>query len=193
MLHLKQFKLSTQKYFYPLKIITLACSVALGVTISSGELEAQGFWGSPSSGKTLVKFKNKHRTGTIIVSFADRRIYRILDKKRALSYPIAIPKGDARWSATLPVSKKAVNPDWRPTPRMRKENPKLPAFVPGGHKKNPLGVRALYLGDTLYRIHGTDAPWLIGKAVSSGCIRMYNKDVIDLYNRTQIGTKVIVN
>lgn len=76
---------------------------------------------------------------------------------------------------------------------MRQENPKLPSYMPGGHPKNPLGVRALYLGDTLYRIHGTDAPWLIGKAVSSGCIRMYNNDVIDLYNRTSLGTKVVVN
>ncbi len=75
---------------------------------------------------------------------------------------------------------------------MRKENPKLPAFVPGGHPRNPLGVRALYLGSTLYRIHGTDAPQLIGKSVSRGCIRMYNEDVVDLYDRTSVGTKVVI-
>jgi lipoprotein-anchoring transpeptidase ErfK/SrfK len=75
---------------------------------------------------------------------------------------------------------------------MRRENPKLPAHVPGGHPLNPLGVRALYLGSSLYRIHGTDAPWTIGSAVSKGCIRMYNEDVVDLYRRTRVGTKVTV-
>lgn len=75
---------------------------------------------------------------------------------------------------------------------MRRENPKLPAFVPGGHPLNPLGVRALYLGGTMYRIHGTDAPWTIGTAVSKGCIRMYNEDVLDLYPRVPVGTRVTV-
>ena len=75
---------------------------------------------------------------------------------------------------------------------MRRENPELPAFVPGGHPRNPLGIRALYLGSTLYRIHGTDAPWTIGQEVSRGCIRMYNRDVVDLYSRVPVGTKVIV-
>ena len=75
---------------------------------------------------------------------------------------------------------------------MRRENPKLPSFLPGGHPKNPMGKRALYLGDTLYRIHGTDAPWTVGRAVSKGCIRMYNEDVIDLYKQVPVGTKVVV-
>lgn len=160
---------------------------------SSSASNAQGFFGQPATGKTLVNFSSNYNKGTIIVSFADRKVYKILDKNRAVSYPIAIPKGDSKWSGTYPVTRKTVNPKWTPTARMRRENPKLPSYMPGGHPKNPLGVRALYLGDTLYRIHGTDAPWLIGKAVSSGCIRMYNKDVIDLYNQTPVGTKVVVN
>jgi lipoprotein-anchoring transpeptidase ErfK/SrfK len=90
------------------------------------------------------------------------------------------------------VSAKRVNPGWTPTPEMRLENPRLPAHVPGGHPQNPLGVRALYLGSSMYRIHGTDAPWTIGEAVSKGCIRLYNEDVLDLYPRVLTGTRVTV-
>jgi len=90
------------------------------------------------------------------------------------------------------VSQKRVNPSWTPTPEMMKENPRLPRWVPGGHPMNPLGVRALYLGSSTYRIHGTDAPWTIGTNVSKGCIRMYNQDVLDLYPRVNVGTKVTV-
>ena len=102
------------------------------------------------------------------------------------------PMGDARWSGETYVSEKRVNPNWTPTPEMRAENPDLPAYVPGGHPKNPLGVRAMYLGRSLYRIHGSNEPWTIGQAVSSGCIRMRNEDVIDLYNRTKENTVVVV-
>jgi Uncharacterized protein conserved in bacteria len=105
---------------------------------------------------------------------------------------MAISRAQARWASVSHITRKEVHPSWTPTPQMRRENPKLPAFVPGGDPRNPLGVRALYLGDTLYRIHGTDAPWLIGDQVSRGCVRMYNNDVIDLYDRTRIGAKVIV-
>lgn len=142
-------------------------------------------------GRHVVPFSKRYSRGTIIVSFTDRRLYKVLGKGQAMSYPIGVPMGRARWHGTLHVSRKAVNPGWTPTPSMRRENPSLPAFVPGGHPRNPLGVRALYLGSTLYRIHGTDAPWTIGQNVTHGCIRMYNSDVIDLYNRTRIGTRVI--
>ena len=90
------------------------------------------------------------------------------------------------------VTDKRINPSWRPTPEMLRENPKLPIWVPGGHRMNPLGVRAMYLGSSTYRIHGTDAPWTIGQAVSKGCIRMFNEDVLDLYPRVPVGTKVTV-
>lgn len=150
-------------------------------------------YGSSSSGGAYtVGFSKEYSPGQIIVSFGDRRLYYIQSKGQAISYPIAIPKGEARWSGVSRVSAKKVNPSWTPTASMRRENPKLPAFVPGGDPRNPLGVRALYLGSSLYRIHGTDAPWLIGQEVSKGCIRMHNSDVIDLYNRTRVGAKVIV-
>ncbi len=145
-----------------------------------------------SSGRELVVFTPKLDPGTILVSFADRYLYYVLPNARAIRYPIGAPMGEARWSGTTYVSEKRINPAWTPTPDMRRENPTLPAYVPGGHPLNPLGVRAMYLGNTTYRIHGTDAPWTVGQEVSHGCIRMYNSDVIDLYERVRVGTKVIV-
>ena len=130
--------------------------------------------------------------GQIIVSFSDKRLYYVTGPGQAISYPIAAPREQSRWQGTTSVTQKRVNPSWTPTPTMVAENPRLPRWVPGGHPMNPLGVRALYLGSSMYRIHGTDAPWTIGTAVSKGCIRMYNQDVLDLYPRVNVGTKVTV-
>ncbi|MGI9379644.1 MAG: L,D-transpeptidase [Methyloligellaceae bacterium] len=174
------------------KFAILAISITSLLAFVQPVSAQSSLFGSPTSGKKKVSLKTKERPGTIIVSFGDRKLYKVLKKGKAISYPIAIPRSISNWEGTLPVSRKKVNPSWTPTASMRRENPKLPAFVPGGHPKNPMGVRALYLGNTLYRIHGTDAPWTIGKAVSKGCVRMYNKDVIDLYNQTSIGAKVVV-
>ena len=172
----------------------LAACAMLQATASAAA--AQGFWSSMPEvnsleDKVLVRFPTKYRPGDIVVSFGDRRLYHVLSRGRAMSYPIAIPRPQARWQGVLRVTRKAVNPSWTPTARMRRENPKLPAFVPGGHPQNPMGVRALYLGSTLYRIHGTDAPWTIGKNVSKGCIRMHNAHVIELYERVRVGAKVL--
>lgn len=146
-------------------------------------------WGGS---KQTVSFNPKYTPGQIIVSFGDRRLYLITKPGTALSYPIAVPREQSRWQGVTTVTSKRVNPSWRPTPEMLRENPRLPSWVPGGHPQNPLGVRALYLGSSLYRIHGTDAPWTIGQAVSKGCIRMLNEDVLDLYPRIPVGTKVTV-
>jgi lipoprotein-anchoring transpeptidase ErfK/SrfK len=179
-------------------LIIGAFAAVIAMTAAVDNSAAQGFFGGLWGGsnrplsRTTVDLKVPYRTGTIIVSIGDARLYKIQAGGKAISYPIAIPSGDAFWSGVEPVTRKAVNPRWTPTASMRKENPALPPFVKGGDPRNPLGVRALYLGSTLYRIHGTDAPQLIGRSVSRGCIRMYNEDVIDLYNRTSIGTKVIV-
>lgn len=144
------------------------------------------------AGRYTTSFSTKYAPNQIIVSFADRRLYHIVARGKAVSYPIGVPAGNARWQGTMRVSRKAVNPRWTPTASMRRENPKLPISVPGGHPRNPLGVRALYLGSSLYRIHGTDAPWTIGKDVTHGCIRLYNKDVINLYSKIRVGTRVTV-
>ena len=127
-----------------------------------------------------------------MVSFTDKRVYFIIEPGKALSYPIATPRQQSRWSGKTSVSMKRENPAWTPTPEMLRENPRLPPWVPGGHPMNPLGVRAMYLGSSAYRIHGTDAPWTIGQAVSKGCVRMTNDDVLDLYPRVPVGARVTV-
>jgi lipoprotein-anchoring transpeptidase ErfK/SrfK len=182
-------------------------SVVRGVVIAAIALSAFG-WSQPASaqlfwdwgggqerdgsGREVVRFSPQFARGEIIVSFGDRRLYYITRPGEAISYPIAIPREEDRWQGVTAVSEKKVNPSWRPTADMIAENPRLPSWVPGGHPMNPLGVRALYLGKSTYRIHGTDAPWTIGTAVSKGCIRMYNRDVLDLYPRAEIGAKVTV-
>ncbi len=176
-------------------LIVGVCAVSFAAGLPADKAAAQSWgWGSSSKAesKHIVSFKAKHAPGTIIVSFSDRRLYYVLKGKRAISYPIAVPKPKAEWSGKFRVTAKRVNPTWTPTTDMRRENPKLPLVVQGGDPKNPLGVRALYIGSTLYRVHGTDAPWLIGEKVSRGCIRMFNKDVVDLYNRVPVGSKIIV-
>ena len=185
------------KFLVSLKsfVVMGACAMTALIGFPTQKAQAQLFgWGSGSSAtpRHIVSFPGKHTPGSIIVSFGDRRAYYIMKGHKAISYPIAIPKKDAKWSGSFRITRKVVNPTWTPTAEMRRENPSLPRMVPGGHPRNPLGVRALYVGNTLYRLHGTDAPWLIGEAVSHGCVRMFNKDVIDLYNRVPVGTKVLV-
>lgn len=142
--------------------------------------------------RQLVRFSTAYDPGTIVVSFADRRLYYVQSRGLALSYLIGTPVLDEKWSGVLNVSDKREYPRWVPTPEMRREDPTLPLAVEGGDPRNPLGPRALYLGDTLYRIHGTDAPWTVGQEISNGCIRLYNRDILDLYNRVPIGAKVVV-
>ena len=153
-------------------------------------------WGGSNQvdgrGREIVRFSPQFASGEIVVSFGDRRLYYVTRPQEAISYPIAIPREEDRWQGTTTVSDMRMNPSWTPTSAMTTENPRLPRWAPGGHPMNPMGVRALYLGDSTYRIHGTDAPWTIGTAVSKGCIRMYNRDVQDLYSRASIGTRVTV-
>jgi len=175
--------------------IALAAGVAVPGT-ASAQQDSGWLWGGAmnpgGSGREMVRFSTQFAPGQIVVSFGDRRLYHVVRPGEAVSYPIAIPREQSRWQGVTAVSMKRENPSWTPTPTMRAENPRLPNWVPGGHPLNPLGVRALYLGSSTYRIHGTDAPWTIGSAVSKGCIRMYNQDVLDLYPRVAVGTKVTV-
>lgn len=146
---------------------------------------------SAAAKEILVRFPKYYGKNVIVVRTGERKLYYTLGDGTAIQYPIAVGKDGMQRFGTTSVISKRVNPDWRPTPRMRREDPSLPAVVPGG-PGNPLGVRALYLGWDLYRIHGTNNPSSIGKAASSGCYRMYNEDVIELYKRIKTGTKVIV-
>src|SRR5262245_19375372 len=182
-----------------LRSIALLTLAATPLITAPSAARAQGLidflWGGTDEwgGKRqVIDFDQKYTPNQIIVSFGDRRLYLITQKGKAISYPIAVPREQSRWQGTTAVSEKKENPAWRPTPDMLRENPKLPTWVPGGHPMNPLGVRAIYLGASTYRIHGTDSPWTIGQAVSKGCVRMYNEDVLDLYPRVPVGMKVTV-
>lgn len=159
--------------------------------LGGGVAPDQRDWSNVTSRK-LVPFSGKHKPGTVVVSFADRRLYLVQDGGKAYSYLIGTPVVEEKWSGESWVSDKKVDPRWIPTPDMRKKDPTLPLQMAGGHPRNPLGPRALYLGHTLYRIHGTDAPWTVGHEVSNGCVRLYNADIKDLYSRVPVGAKVVV-
>ena len=146
---------------------------------------------SPTEARELVALDKPHSPGSIIIDTSERRLYYVLGHGMALRYSVAVGKEGMQWSGETFVQSKRTNPGWSPTPRMRRENPYLPAYVPPG-PSNPLGVRAIYLGWSEYRIHGTNMPGSIGRAASSGCIRMLNTDVMDLYERVHIGAPVIV-
>jgi lipoprotein-anchoring transpeptidase ErfK/SrfK len=141
--------------------------------------------------RQVVPYKTEQSAGTIVVNTGEKFLYLVLGQGKALRYGIGTARDGFEWSGTHKITRKAEWPGWTPPAEMRERRPDLPAFMPGG-KNNPLGARALYIGSTLYRIHGTNEPWTIGGDVSSGCIRMVNDDVIDLYGRVKIGAKVIV-
>ncbi|SOE18372.1 lipoprotein-anchoring transpeptidase ErfK/SrfK [Hoeflea halophila] len=143
-----------------------------------------------------VAYSGSEKPGTIIINTSERYLYHVMANGQARRYGVGVGKEGHAWSGTERITRKAEWPDWRPPAEMikrvrEKEGRILPAHMKGG-PENPLGARALYLGSTLYRIHGTNQPWTIGKAVSSGCIRMRNEDVTELYENARVGAKVIV-
>jgi lipoprotein-anchoring transpeptidase ErfK/SrfK len=138
-----------------------------------------------------VSYNGKEAPGTVIINTRERLLYLVQANGRALRYGIGVGRPGFTWAGTHRISQKREWPDWRPPKEMLKRQPNLPRHMRGG-PENPLGARAMYLGSTLYRIHGSNEPWTIGQAVSSGCIRMRNEDVIHLYNQVKVGTKVVV-
>jgi len=141
--------------------------------------------------KQLVFFRTTEPPGTVIIDTSQRFLYLVQPNNRAIRYGIGVGRQGFQWSGLEKISRKQEWPDWRPPPEMIERQPYLPRFMAGG-PGNPLGARALYLGKTVYRIHGTNQPQTIGHAVSSGCFRLVNADVIDLYGRVPVGTKVII-
>jgi lipoprotein-anchoring transpeptidase ErfK/SrfK len=140
---------------------------------------------------TVVAYDGGQAPGTIIIDTNQKFLFLVLADGQARRYGVGVGRPGFEWAGVHQVTRKAEWPDWRPPAQMRERQPWLPEFMEGG-PNNPLGARALYLGSTLYRIHGTSEPWTIGTAVSSGCIRMRNEDVIDLYERVPVGTRVVV-
>ena len=146
---------------------------------------------APEFQKTMVLYRTTEAPGTIIVSTSERYLYLIQPNGRALRYGIGVGREGFQWQGLVKISRKQEWPDWTPPPEMIERQPYLPRFMAGG-PGNPLGARAMYLGTTVYRIHGTNRPDTIGTAISSGCFRLVNADVADLYNRVPVGTKVII-
>ena len=141
--------------------------------------------------RQLVFFRTVEPPGTIVVTTSQRFLYVVQGNNRALRYGIGVGREGFQWAGQQKISRKAEWPDWTPPPEMIARQPYLPRFMAGG-PGNPMGARALYLGGTVYRIHGTNQPQTIGHAVSSGCFRLVNKDVINLYERVPVGTRVVV-
>jgi lipoprotein-anchoring transpeptidase ErfK/SrfK len=141
--------------------------------------------------RDVVAYPGRHAPGTVVVSTSERRLYFVLPDGRAVRYGVGVGRPGFQWGGQMSITRKAEWPDWRPPAQMLKRRPDLPRFMKGG-PENPLGARALYLGSSLYRIHGSNEPETIGQAVSSGCIRMTNADVTDLYSRVRVGTRVVV-
>jgi lipoprotein-anchoring transpeptidase ErfK/SrfK len=155
------------------------------------EQTEQGFELPAKFKRQVVAYSGSEAPGTIVIDTGSTFLYLVQPGGRAIRYGIGVGRDGFRWSGTQAITKKAEWPDWTPPAEMIARQPYLPRFMAGG-ETNPLGARAMYLGSTIYRIHGTNAPSTIGTRVSSGCIRLTNDDVADLYSRVNIGTKVIV-
>lgn len=194
-------------YHRPLAGLAL---VSLALTASTMGVQAQthaaaffsapynkpGFISSRSGGSSAiprqhVNFSSRYKPGTIVINTKQRRLYYVLPGGQAIKYGVGVGRPGFQWAGIKRVSRKAEWPSWTPPKQMLRRRPDLPRFMKGG-LNNPLGARALYLGSSLYRIHGSNEPGTIGQAVSSGCIRMTNDDVKHLYARVRVGARVVV-
>jgi lipoprotein-anchoring transpeptidase ErfK/SrfK len=184
---------------------TLGCSIAAFGSASAkaqyryqdrdagpfSRLFGSGYQRSSPIARSTVSFPAHYRPGNVVIDTSARRLYLVTAPGEAMSYGIGVGRDGFRWSGTHYISAKREWPDWTPPSQMLRRRPDLPRHMVGG-VDNPLGARALYLGSTLYRIHGSNEPETIGQAVSSGCFRMTNEDVTDLYDRVGVGAKVVV-
>ncbi len=150
-----------------------------------------GYGGGSPVARSTVMLQTNYSPGTILINTSERRLYLVTGNGQALRYGIGVGRDGFRWSGTHRITAKKEWPAWTPPSQMLARRPDLPRHMPGG-VDNPLGARAMYLGSTLYRIHGSNEPETIGQAVSSGCFRMTNEDVVDLYSRVSVGATVIV-
>jgi lipoprotein-anchoring transpeptidase ErfK/SrfK len=146
----------------------------------------------PGSAREIVNYNAAVGPGTIVIRTRERRLYLVVGQGLAIRYPVAVGKPGKQWQGWTQVSGKHIEPDWSPPDEVRRDNPQLPDVIPGGSPDNPMGPRALTLAGGQYAIHGTNKPQSIGTFASYGCIRMYNQDVVDLFERVGIGTDVVV-
>ncbi len=148
---------------------------------------------APARAREIVAFPGDYSTGTIVVRTAERRLYLVLGNGQAVRYPVGVGRAGKQWSGTAQIAGKYIRPAWSPPLEIRRDKPNMPRVIPGGSASNPMGAAALVLSVGEYAIHGTNSPSSIGGFVSYGCIRMYNQDVMDLYDRVSVGTTVVVS
>jgi lipoprotein-anchoring transpeptidase ErfK/SrfK len=165
--------------------------ITLDVPEEPGVIPDDNYEVNPDFVRKVVFYRTHEQPGTIVVDTSERMLYLVMRDNLAMRYGIGVGRDGFRWKGQLKVTRKSEWPDWIPPAEMIDRQPYLPRFMAGG-PGNPMGARALYLGGTVYRIHGTNQPHTIGEAVSSGCFRLVNHDVMDLYERVPVGTRVVV-
>ena len=138
-----------------------------------------------------VRF-DEYSAGTVVVKTKERRLYYVIGGGRAVRYPVGVGRAGKSWAGTSFISRKVMRPDWAPPAEVKRDKPRIPDLIRGGTGRNPMGVAAMTLAGTEYAIHGTNAPGSVGGFVSYGCIRMYNQDILDLFSRVYVGTRVVV-
>lgn len=165
-------------------MLAAAVTAAFGcVALAAAPAEARG---------DMVSIADSYMAGTIVVKTNERRLYLVLGNGRALRYPVGVGRVGKQWSGTSFIDGKYIKPAWSPPAEIRRDKPGIPSVIPGGSPRNPMGVAAMTLNGGQYAIHGTNAPGSIGGFVSYGCIRMYNQDITDLFDRVGVGTRVVV-
>jgi lipoprotein-anchoring transpeptidase ErfK/SrfK len=168
--------------------MSLRVAVALAATIGAGVLATTEVQARPD----VVGFRGDYSPGTIVIRTNERRLYLVVDQQHAVRYPVGVGRAGRQWAGTTQVDGKYRNPAWAPPSIVKRDKPSIPDVIPGGSPSNPMGVAAMTLSGGDYAIHGTNNPGSIGGFVSYGCIRMYNQDVTDLFDRVSVGTPVIV-
>ncbi|UZE49569.1 L,D-transpeptidase [Rhodopseudomonas sp. P2A-2r] len=168
--------------------MSLKMAVALAATIVVGAVAANPAQARPD----LVGFRGDYSPGTIVVKTGERRLYLVLDDGHAVRYPVGVGKAGKQWAGTTKIDGKYRQPAWAPPADVKRDNPNIPDVIAGGSPANPMGVAAMTLAGGEYAIHGTNRPASIGGYVSYGCVRMYNEDISDLFERVPVGTRVVV-
>lgn len=168
--------------------MSLKMAVALAATMAVGALAANPAQARPD----VVGFHGDYSPGTIVVKTGERRLYLVLDDGHAVRYPVGVGKAGKQWAGTTKIDGKYRQPAWAPPAEVKRDNPSIPDVIAGGSPANPMGVAAMTLAGGEYAIHGTNRPASIGGYVSYGCVRMYNEDITDLFERVPVGTKVVV-
>src|ERR1700724_3720455 len=168
--------------------MSLRIVVALAATIGAGVLATTTAEARPD----VVGFRGDYSPGTIIVKTTERRLYLVVDPGHAVRYPVGVGKAGKQWAGTTRIDGKYRNPAWSPPSEVKHDKPSMPDVIPGGSPRNPMGVAAMTLAGGEYAIHGTNMPGSVGGFVSYGCIRMYNEDITNLYQRVSVGTSVVV-